>query len=88
MRIWKNGYAKDEEKHDITHNVQEVISYLFGDSFKEEDINTFEKCFDIIKNNEKFKYRLKSEEILKECAKYLKEKDKRLEFPSELKEYL
>ncbi len=61
---------------------------LFGDSFTEEDINTFEKCFDIIKNNEKFKYRLKSDEILHECAKLIKEKDKRLDFPKELEEYI
>jgi len=88
MRIWKNGYAKDEVKQDITHNVNDVINILFGESFKEDDINTFEKCFDIIKNNEKFKYRLKSKEILYEVVKLLKEKDKRLDFPSELNEYL
>lgn len=88
MRIWRNGYAKDEAKQDITHNVDDVIKFLFGDDFKVEDIDTFEKCFNIVKNNEKFKYRLKADEILKSCAKSIKEKEKRLEFPDELKKYL
>ena len=88
MKIWKNGYAKDEAKQDITHSVNDVIKILFGNDFEIEDIDTFEKCFDIVKNNEKFKYRLKSKEILQTCVKSLKEKEKRLDFPSELKEFL
>ena len=88
MRIWRNGYAKNEAIQDISHSVEDVIKILFGEDFKVEDIDTFEKCFDIVKNNEKFKYRLKSEEILKQCAKSLKEKEQRLEFPDELKEYI
>lgn len=88
MRIQKSGYAKDEEQQPISHNVSDVINALFGKDFNIDDIDTFEKCFDIVKNNENFKYRLKSDEILRECAKSLKEKEKRLEFPSELKEYL
>ena len=88
MKIQRNGYAKNEDKREITHNVEEVISILFGGSFKEDDINSFEKCFDIIKNNEDFKYKEKSNEILQDCAKQLKEKEKRLDFPNELEEYI
>lgn len=88
MRIWKSGYAKDEAKQDITHSVDDVIKILFGDDFKVEDIDTFEKCFDIVKNNENFKYKNLSNDILREAAKSLKEKEKRLEFPAELKQYL
>lgn len=88
MRIWRNGYAKEGEQQSISHSVNEVIKILFGEGFSESDINTFEKCFDIVKNNEKFKYRLKADEIFHECTKLLIEKDKRLDFPSELKEYI
>ena len=88
MKIQKSGYAKEEAKEDITHNVSDVIKILFGNTFNENDIDSFEKCFLIVKDNQNFKYKNISEEILRSCAKSLKEKEERLEFPSELEQYL
>ena len=84
----EESYAKEEDLKLLSTNVKEVITELFGPEFKESDIDTFEKCFDIIKNSDKFKYKNLSEEILKESAKTLNEKKERLEFPKELEEYL
>ena len=40
-------YAFDEDKRNITHNVEDVIAALFGNGYTVSDIDTFEKCFDI-----------------------------------------
>jgi hypothetical protein len=84
----EEGYAQEEEAKFITDDVNSVIKILFGKGFKDTDIDTFEKCFDIIKNNNKFIHKNLSENILKECAKSLNDKKDRLEFPKELKKYL
>lgn len=81
-------YALDEDKRDITHNVDDVIAALFGNGYTVSDIDTFEKCFEIIKNDQNFIHKDKSDEILHECAVSLHEKRKRLIFPQELKSYL
>ena len=68
--------------------VEDVIEILFGKGYTVNDIDTFEKCFEIIKSDENFKHKNLSYDILKHCAKSLKAKKKRLEFPAELKSYL
>lgn len=84
----EEGYAQEEESKLLTDDVNDVITELFGEKFKESDIDTFEKCFEIIESNEDFKYKNLSEKILRECAKSLNDKKDRLEFPKELKKYL
>ena len=84
----EESYAKEEDLKLLSNDVNQTIEELFGPGFKESDIDTFEKCFDIIKNSDKFKYKNLSEKILKESAKTLNEKKERLEFPKELKKYL
>lgn len=84
----EESYAKIETAYPITHDPKQVIYDLIGSEFSIEDISSFEKLFEIVKNNEDFKFKEYSNEILKECAKSLKEKEKRLEFPIELNEYV
>ena len=81
-------YALNKEENEITHNVEDVIEILFGKGYTVNDIDTFEKCFEIIKSDENFKHKNLSYDILHQCALSLKEKRKRLEFPAELKSYL
>jgi hypothetical protein len=78
----------EEDVSLISNNIDDVILELFGKGYSENDIDSFEKCFDIIENDKNFKHKNLSNEILKECAKSLKEKTKRLEFPKELKKYI
>lgn len=84
----EESYAKILEEKPVTHNVEKTIHNLVGNKFSIEDISTFEKLFDIIKNDKDFKYHNISTKILEECAKSLNEKKDRLEFPEELGEYL
>lgn len=84
----EHEYALNKEKNEITHNVEDVIEVLFGKGYTINDIDTFEKCFNIVKNDQNFKYKDLSNDILHQCAISLYEKRKRLEFPTELKPYL
>ena len=59
----------------------------YGNKFNQKDIDTFEKLFNIILNNEQFKYTLDATEILHQCAKSIKENDK-LVFPFELENFI
>lgn len=59
----------------------------YGNKFNQKDIDTFEKLFNIILNNEQFKYTLDTTEILTQCAKSLKENTK-LVFPIELENFI
>lgn len=82
-------YAKVESSIPVTHDVDEAIKFIVGD-FKVEEIDTFEKLFDIIVNNENFKYKdpkiIKT--ILKISAKKCKAAQDRLSFPDELEPYI
>jgi hypothetical protein len=84
----EESYAKIEREIPVLHDVNKVIIELVGKRFDITDIDSFEKLFEIIKNNDDFKFKNISNEILEECAKSLKEKEKRLVFPAELNEYL
>lgn len=81
------GYAAIQSARLITSNVREAIDLLVGESFKETDIDTFEKLFEIVKSNENFKHKSRSEDILKETA-FILEENKRLAFPEELFPYV
>jgi hypothetical protein len=81
------SYAKVIERNVISHSPKEVIHMLIGNKFKEKDIDTFEKLFNIILNDKKFKYHTEYMEILEQCAKSIKENE-RLEFPQKLSTYI
>lgn len=80
-------YAKNEYIHYLSHDVDTIIKFIVGD-FKQEDIDTFEKLFNIVVHNDSFKHKDKRDTILKICAKKLKEAEKRLIFPDELKIFI
>ena len=84
----EESYAKIYKSYPISHDPQYVLYNLIGKNYSFFDISTFEKLFKIIKDDKNFKYANVSNEILQECARMLKEKEKRLEFPKELEEYL
>lgn len=84
----EESYAKIEKEYPITHDPNRVIFELIGNDYKIDDISSFEKLFEIIKNDENFKFKNLSNEILKECAKSLKEKENRLDFPAELNDFI
>lgn len=84
----EESYAKIYKTYPISHDPKYVIEMLVGKGYSLYDISTFEKLFNIIKNDKNFKYAHMSDEILSECTRMLKEKENRLEFPKELVEYL
>lgn len=84
----EESYAKIYKTYPISHDPQYVIKFLIGNKYSFQDISTFEKLFNIIKNDKKFKYRNVSNEILEEAARTLKEKENRLEFPKELNDFI
>lgn len=82
------AYAKSEREFLISNDVNYVIKYVVGSKYTAEDIDSFEKLFAIVKNDEDFRYSIISKKILSECAKSLNDAGSRLDFPSELTQYL
>lgn len=80
-------YAKVLESEVISHNVQQVINFLFGNGFTVQDIDTFEKTFRIILNDERFKYRNKRFQILEKAGLGFLDNTK-LVFPKQLYDYI
>ena len=81
------SYAKVISSKLISHEPKRVIKLLVGPKYSEEDIDTFEKLFNIILNDQDFRFYTNSVEILTNCAKAIKE-NTRLAFPIELEKYL
>lgn len=81
------SYAKVIESELLTTDPEKTVRSVVGKNFKVDDIDTFEKLFNIILNNEDFKYSSHSSEILQNCAKAIKENTK-LVFPIELERFL
>lgn len=82
------SYAKDEQRIPISTDIDYIIWLTVGEGYSIDDIDSFEKLFDIVKNDSNFRYSKNSEEILKICAESLKESKFKLEFPKELRSYL
>ena len=80
------AYAKIINRKEISHDPDEVSKLLIGANYTQEDIDTFEKLYNIILNDENFKYMTDSTEILKQAAKSLEENSK-LVFPIELEKF-
>lgn len=81
------SYAKVISSKLISHKPERVIQILLGNKYTKEDIDTFEKLFNIILNDQDFRFYTDSVEILTNCAKAIKENTK-LIFPIELEKYL
>lgn len=79
-------YAKVLDSKTISHDVQTVIAFLFGEGFTQQDIDTFQKTFRIILNNKKFRYRNKRYQILAKAGIGFLDNTK-LVFPKELYKY-
>lgn len=77
-------YAKILDRRTISHNPQTVIQFLFGQWFDMSDIDTFEKVFNIISKDPRFRYKNKKQQILNQAVINFKNNPK-LEFPEELK---
>lgn len=80
------SYAKVLEQKLVSGDPKEVINMLVGD-YQFEQINSFEKLFNVIKNDQNFKYTEKKDRILSNAANAIKE-NIRLELPEELNDYL
>lgn len=81
------AYAKVIKSIPITHIPLTVIQRLVGNTFTSKDIDTFEKLFQIIYDNKNFAHSHLSTDILRQCAKSIKENNK-LVFPEELLNFL
>lgn len=82
------AYAKTSMKMLVSAIPEYIVKFIVGKEFKLNDVDTFEKLFSIVSNDDKFKYKEKKVDILKKCAKDLKLAEKRLEFPEELSSFL
>ena len=80
-----DAYAKTIQSFGISHDPNYVIHELVGD-YEESDINTFEKLFNIILNDENFKYMIDATEILQHCAQTISENNN-LILPFELEPF-
>lgn len=78
-------YAKTEESVKITDNAEYAVKITLGDSYTIDDASSFEKLFSIVKDDEDFRYRYKSDAILATAKRVIQEAKKRLVMPDELK---
>lgn len=85
-KLWE-AYAKTAREVPFILDVDDAISFMVGDGFEVGDIDTFEKLFDIISTNDKFKYAEQRDEILKKAVEEFKIHESKLEFPSELQPF-
>lgn len=82
------AYAKILDQKIISKDPEEITKILFGNQFNTTQINTFEQVFDIVENNEEFKYKDQKDQILKEAACDLLSRINKLKFPEILREYI
>lgn len=76
-------YARDKDKKYVSDNPIEAVKFTFGDAFLPEDVDTFEKVYDIIENNPSFKWKKFREEIKAVAKKRYEQAVKRLVIPEE-----
>lgn len=81
------AYAKCIYSKPLLHKPIQVIHLLVGQTYKESDIDTFEKLFNIISNDSYFKYDKLRYQILHNTAISIQQNSK-LVFPDELIDYL
>lgn len=82
------AYAKLLKKETLTTDPEKIVKILIGDSFNTTQINSFEQLFDIVENNDQFKYKDGKQTILTFAARDILSRINRIKFPEVLRPYL